>query len=275
MGTDSSELTHVNVLGHTRDQMGAREFLAGPGRSLSLRLSAFARLSQDDRDILSNVLQKRVRVLPARHDIIREGEKPRFVNVILEGWAQRYKQLPDGRRQILSFFVGGDLCDTNVFILKAMDHSISTVTRARIAEIAQPEFEALMERSPRITRALWWHELVTVAIQREWTTNIGQRTAYERIAHLLCELFVRLRAVGLVEGDECDFPLTQSEVAEASGLTQVHVNRTIQEMRREGLIELRNKRLTVPDLDRLMAVATFNPNYLHLDHEGARYDARD
>lgn len=240
----------------------------GTGNSLTLHLSAFVRLAPADREIMGQALQRRVRILEPRQDIIREGERPRFVNVILEGWAQRYKQLADGRRQILSFFIAGDLCDANVFILKQMDHSLSTVTRVKLAEISQSEFQEIMERSPQIAQALGWNELVTVAIQREWTTNIGQRTAFERIAHLFCEMFVRLRATGRTEGDACEFPLTQSEIAEATGLTQVHVNRTIQEMRRDQLIELRNKRLQVFDLDRLMSVALFNPNYLHLDHEG-------
>ncbi|MBT0670588.1 Crp/Fnr family transcriptional regulator [Novosphingobium profundi] len=236
--------------------------------SLTLHLSAFVSLSDADREVLDKALRKRARILAPRQDIIREGEKPRFVNVILEGWAQRYKQLADGRRQILSFFVPGDLCDTNVFILKSMDHSLSAVTQVRLAEISQREFQEIIETSPRIAQALWWSELVTVAIQREWTTSIGQRTAYERIAHLLCEMFVRLRTIGRTQERSCEFPLTQSEIADATGLTQVHVNRTVQEMRREGLIEIRNKRLEVHDLRALMAVAMFNPNYLHLEAGG-------
>lgn len=248
--------------------------LSGTDNKLSLHLSAFVKLSDADRDLLEAMLSKRVRVLPARHDIIREGDKPNFVNVVLEGWAQRYKQLADGRRQILSFFVAGDLCDANVFILKAMDHSLSTITPVRVAEISKQDFRELVEASPRIGEALWWTELVAIAIQREWTTSIGQRTAYERIAHLFCEMFVRLRTVKLTQGDTCEFPLTQSDIADATGLTQVHVNRTIQEMRRDGLIDLRTRQLTVHDLDRLMTVALFNANYLHLDHEGAKHDAR-
>lgn len=246
--------------------------LSGTDNTLSLHLSAFAKLSADDRDLLDTMLGKRVRVLPARRDIIREGDKPNFVPVILEGWAQRYKQLADGRRQILSFFVAGDLCDPNVFIHKAMDHSLSTITPVRVAEVSKQEFRELADASPRIAEALWWTELVTIAIQREWTTSIGQRTAYERIAHLFCEMFVRLRTVNLTQGDSCEFPLTQSDIADATGLTQVHVNRTIQEMRRDGLVDVRNRQLTVHDLPRLMAVAVFNPNYLHLDHGGSRFE---
>jgi CRP-like cAMP-binding protein len=216
-----------------------------------------------------------VRTVGARRDVVREGDEPRSVNLVLEGWACRYKQLPDGRRQIVSFFIPGDLCDSNVFILKEMDHSVGAITQTRIAEISQPDFQAMMDESPRITQALWWHELVNASVQREWTTNIGQRTAFERIAHLLCEMFVRLRSVGLTDGDSCDFPLTQVDLADATGLTAVHVNRTLQELRRDGLITLEHRRLTIPDLDRLQDVAMFNPNYLHLDREGRHLDAND
>ncbi|SMP75262.1 cAMP-binding domain of CRP or a regulatory subunit of cAMP-dependent protein kinases [Novosphingobium panipatense] len=232
---------------------------------LSLHLPAFANLTEADREILDTVLNRRVRVLPPRHDIIREGDRPGHVCFILDGWAQRYKQLADGRRQILSFFVAGDLCDANVFIPCAMDHSLSTITQVQLAEVAKPDLRELAEAIPRVGEALRRTEQVAIAIQREWTTSIGQRTAYERIAHLFCEMFMRLRDGGATQGDTCDFPLTQSDIADATGLTQVHVNRTIQEMRRDGLIELRNRQLTMHDLDRLMAVALFNPHYLHLD----------
>lgn len=207
--------------------------------------------------------------------MIREGDKPRAVNLLVEGWACRYRQLPDGRRQIVSFFIPGDLCDANVFILREMDHSIGAITRIKIAEISPDEFEHLMSESVRITKALWWHELVEAGIQREWTTNVGQRTAYERIAHLLCELFVRLQSVGLVRDESCDFPLTQVDIADATGLTAVHVNRTLQELRKNQLVELHQRTLTIPDLERLQDVAMFNSNYLHLDREGRHLDAND
>lgn len=245
------------------------------GNPLQLYLEAFVKLSHAERLAIASAIARNVRQAEPRRDIIQEGEKPVAVNVMLDGWACRYKQLPDGRRQIVSFFIPGDLCDTNVFILKEMDHSIGTITKVRYAQIFPSEFESLMEMSARVTTALWWHELVTAAIQREWTTNVGQRTASERLAHLLCEMFVRLRVVGLVDGNSCDWPLTQYDLAEATGLTAVHVNRTLQDLRRQGLIELQGKRLTIPDLGSLMSASMFNPNYLHLDREGRHLDAND
>lgn len=244
------------------------------GNPLQLHLEAFAKLSRDDRALIAHATRT-VKTIEARRDIIREGDKPVGVNVVLEGWAYRYKQLPDGRRQIVSFFIPGDLCDTNVFILKEMDHSIGSITRVSYSQILAPEFEELMARSPCITAALWWHELVTAAIQREWTTNVGQRTAAERLGHLFCEMFIRLRVVGLVDGNSCDWPLTQYDLADSTGLTAVHVNRTLQELRRLQLIELHGKRLTIPDLPRLMEASMFNANYLHLDREGRHLDAND
>jgi CRP-like cAMP-binding protein len=241
---------------------------------LVLRLDAYTRLSQDDRDALAK-LSKSTRDVAARRDVVREGDRPRAINLVLSGWGCRYKALPDGRRQIVGFVIPGDFCDLNSYILNEMDHSIGAITRMRIAEIAHEDLDQLTLARPRLAQALRWDQLVAESIQREWTLNVGQRTAYERIAHLLVELFLRTRAVGLTHGDSCDFPLTQIDIAEATGLTAVHVNRTLQELRKDGLVELERKKLRIPDLKRLMDAAMFNPNYLHLDHEGQRLDAPD
>jgi CRP-like cAMP-binding protein len=240
--------------------------------ALALRLEAFTRLSPDDRAAVQRI-SKVSRVIPARRDIIREGEKPKHVHLMVDGWACRYKTLPDGRRQIVAFFIPGDFCDLNVYILKEMDHSLGAITRLSVADISRDDMDMLTADHPRVTQALWWESLVQQAIQREWTLNIGQRTAYERIAHLLVELFLRLRAVKMTQGDSCDFPLTQTDIADATGLTAVHVNRTLQELRKDGLIELEKRRLRIPKLQGLMDAAMFNPNYLHLEHEGRHLDA--
>jgi CRP-like cAMP-binding protein len=156
-----------------------------------------------------------------------------------------------------------------------MDHSIGAITRLKVAMITPEEMSALTEGRPRVTQALWWHELVTTAIQREWTVNLGQRSAYERLGHLLVELYLRLKTVGRAQDGRCDFPLTQNDLADATGLTAVHVNRTLQELRRDGLIELERKQLHILDLERLRDVSMFNANYLHLEREGRHLDAND
>ena len=232
--------------------------------ALQLHLGAFARLTDDDRARLARIAARHVREIGPRRDLVREGEKPRAMILILDGWAATYKQLRDGRRQITSFLIPGDPGDANVFVLARLDHSIASITPVRYAELSQADFDALVVESPSIARALWGHELATASIHREWVLNVGQRTAFERIAHLVCELFWKLEAVGLTQGFRCDWPLTQADIAEATGLTSVHVNRTLQQMRREGLIEIAGRKLAILNLARLQCVASFNPDYLHL-----------
>jgi len=244
----------------------------GAGSAVASKLEAFTRLSADDRAALGGATRN-FRYVDARRDVISEGDKPRCVHLVLDGWACRYKQLPDGKRHIVALFVPGDFCDVNVYILKAMDHSIGAITRLKVAMITPDEMNALTAERPRMTQALSWHELVTAAVQREWTLNLGQRSAYERLAHLLVELYLRLATVGRAYDGRCDFPLTQNDLADATGLTSVHVNRTLQELRGDGLIELERKQLHILDLPRIMEVSMFNPNYLHLDHEGRHLDA--
>ncbi|WP_454624469.1 Crp/Fnr family transcriptional regulator [Bradyrhizobium cenepequi] len=239
------------------------------------KLEQFVRLSSADRAFLTRAASERLRKFGPRVDIVREGERPKDVQLVVAGWACRYKQLEDGRRQVVSFFLPGDICDLNVFILREMDHSIGSITDVTIADLSREFFEEISAGYPRIVTALWWESLVDAAIQREWTLNLGQRTALERMAHLLCELFFRLRLAGLTSGDSCDLPLTQADLADASGLSKVHVNRTLQELRSANLIVLKGKTLAVPDLRRLMDAGLFNANYLHMEREGRQLDATE
>ncbi len=243
--------------------------------ALLRKLEYFVRLSPHDKEVLERAAAERHRNLGPHERILTEGDKPKVIYLVLEGWACRYKHLEDGRRQIVGFFLPGDLCDLNVFILREMDHSISSITSVRLAEITRHSFEEILDGHPRVTQALWWETLVSIAIQREWTVNLGQRDAMERMAHLLCEMFVRLRTAGLGRGKSCDFPVTQSELADATGMSTVHVNRTLQELRNLKLIHLSGRILTIPDLGRLMQAGLFNANYLHLDREGAHLDANE
>jgi CRP-like cAMP-binding protein len=239
------------------------------------KLEQFVHLSPEDLAILSRAGRDRVRKFAPRADIAREGDQPKDVHLILSGWACRYKQLADGRRQVVSFFLPGDMCDLNVFILKEMDHTIGTITAVTIADLSRKFFDEISSGYPRIATALWWETLVNGAIQRQWTMNLGQRSASERMAHLLCELFFRLRLAGLTRDLSCEFPLTQSDLADATGLSKVHVNRTLQDLRSEGLIVMKGKTLTLPNLEQLMNAGLFNPNYLHMEREGRLLDANE
>lgn len=240
---------------------------------LVAKLQQFTQLSDADRQMLEALTREPPRRFPPSTDIVSEGDEPKVVRLVMAGWAYRYKQLPDGRRQMVALFLPGDLCDHNVFVLSAMDHSIGTLSAVTLVEIPPAIFEAMMTAHPRVTRALWWESLVNAAVQREWMLNLGRRSASERLAHLFCEVFYRLRGIGLTQGSACDMPLTQTDLADLIGMTPVHVNRVMQTLRRQKLVELRSRRLTIPDLAALEKVALFSPNYLHLDHVGARFDA--
>ena len=242
---------------------------------LTRKLEHFVKLSEDDRRALDMMASQHVRERGARIDIIREGEKPESVKLLLQGWACRYKVMEDGRRQIVSFFVPGDICDLNIYLLREMDHSIGAITPVTYAQVSREAFEAATEGRTRIVQALWWDTLVSSAIQREWIANIGQRSALERIAHLLLELFSRLETVGLTTGDSCEMPITQTEFADALGMTAVHVNRMMQELRGGRLLDLSGTRLTILDREALTRTAQFNPNYLHLQREGRHLDANN
>ncbi len=196
----------------------------------------FTPLSVEDKHVTEQLAQERVRRLGAHEDLIQEGDKPKYVNLILSGMACRYKTLEDGRRQITGFFVAGDICDQYVYILREMDHSVATLTDVVFAEISPGAIQTAMN-CPQIREALLWDMLANAAIHREWIINLGQRTAFERVGHLICELFLRLRAVGLTSGNSCELALTQVDLADAAGLSTVHVNRTLQELRAANLIQ--------------------------------------
>lgn len=228
-------------------------------------LGRYMALEEEDRAALSALETGPICTRDGRTDIAREGENPTVIRLLVSGWACRYKDLPDGRRQIVAFFLPGDFCDLNVYILSELDHSIGALTQVRFYEIQPQQFQEVIDERPHLVRALLWHEMVSAGIQREWLLSIGQRSPLERLSHLFVELYYRLRAVGLATGLSFDLPITQNHLAEANGLSVVHLNRTLQEMRREQLIELSDRQLRIIDLDRLKRVAMFNSNYLHFN----------
>lgn len=239
------------------------------GTFLIRKLNAFSPMSAESEKAIEQVATRRLLNIRRGQDIISEGEDPRTVNLIVNGWACRYKMLEDGRRQILSFFVPGDLADLHVYILKAMDHSIAAITPLSYAVLTPDEFEKLGDDHPRVLRALWWESLVTASIQREWLVTVGQRSALESVAHLACELYLRLKMVGLVENRQCAFPLTQSDIGDALGLTQPHVSRIVKELNQTGFVTFGGRSLKMHSLAGLQQLAAFNPNYLHHIYEAA------
>lgn len=227
------------------------------------KLERFCPLSDEEKNTLKASLIKDRRFEPGE-DLIHEHKPTEGVFVILEGFACRYKLLPDGRRQIVGFLLPGDMCDLRVFLLKRMDHSICALNAVEAAVIPPESAVALIEDFPRLSRALWWTTIVEDSITREWVVNVGYRTALERVAHLFCEVFWRLEAVGLVRGHQCSLPLTQIELGDTLALSSVHVNRTLKQMRRDNLVKFQGGELELLDRHALQAAAGFDPSYLHL-----------
>jgi CRP-like cAMP-binding protein len=226
-------------------------------------LSHFAPLSDEDVRALHALCVKEER-LEAHTDIVLQGDVPCSAFVLTHGMAFRYRLLPDGKRQILTFLIPGDVFDLHAFLLRAMDHSIGTLVPTRLTAISRDTVFDLFEYHPRIGAALWWNALQEDAINRERIVALGRRSALGRVAYLLCELVWRQRAVGLAEDHAIRLPLAQVELADTLGLTSVHVNRILQRFRRDELIILARRRLTLLDVERLQEVAGFNQDYLHL-----------
>jgi CRP-like cAMP-binding protein len=235
---------------------------------LILKLDSIFTLTDDERKALAN-LPMQVVVIKENQDIVRAGDQPSRSCLLLSGFACVYKITGAGKRQIVGFNIPGDMPDLQSLHLDILDNSVSTLTQCRVGFITHEALRGICERYPRITTAFWRDTLIDAAIFREWVTNVGQREAYSRMAHVFCELIVRLRAVGLVEDHRCDLPITQAEFGDALGVSTVHVNRVLQEMRATGLIELSGDRLFVPDWEALKKAGDFDPTYLHLRKEQA------
>jgi len=230
--------------------------------ALVRHLSGYSHLG-DAETVLLSAACRNVREFPAGHHLIREGDAPDPVFVILEGWACGYKVLPDGGRQIISFLLPGDFCDIHIAILQAIDHNIMTLTKARVATLPRAEMEALIQAKPTLTQAFWWSQLVDQSILRSWIASMGRRKSVERVAHLMCELYIHMRNIGLASDDECKMPLTQLVLADALGLTPVHINRVLRVLKKAQVMELSNGSLKIIDSGKLAEIAGFDSNYLH------------
>ena len=229
---------------------------------LTRKLELFGPLPEQDKQFLDRVIAS-PKIVGPHEDIIREGDSPSNVHLVLEGLACRYKVLPDGTRQIFAYLIPGDFCDLNIFILKEMDHSIATVPSCKIVNIPRNLVLELTTR-PAIGRAFWWATLVDEATLREWLVNLGRRDAEDRIAHLFCELHLRMKSIGLAPGGHFALPITQTELGDTVGISPVHVNRCLQSLRSKDLIEFKDGQVAIPDVGRLIEASGFNSNYLHL-----------
>ncbi|MET0280202.1 MAG: Crp/Fnr family transcriptional regulator [Steroidobacteraceae bacterium] len=233
-------------------------------RQLALRDSSLLPAS---RDLLLSAFSA-VSVVKADHDIVPQGSRPDRCTLIVAGWACRYAELSDGRRQTLAVHVSGDFVDLHSFPLKRMDHAVAALTDCTIQTIPHTRMRYITETDPHLTRVLWLHTLVDAAMLRQWLLSAGQRNALERTAHLLCELFSRLQIVGLASPNRpFDLPLTQADLAAALGISAVHVNRMIAQLRTRELFHWHAREARILDWERLRELAKFDPAYLILTDE--------
>jgi CRP-like cAMP-binding protein len=202
--------------------------------------------------------------VPAHRDLIREGDEPNSMFIVLSGWAHRYKVLPDGSRQIVAFLMPGDFCDIHVGELDAMDHSVGTLTPCVIATLPRLAVEELIIASPRLSKAFVRAQLIDQGVMRAWIISIGRRSAAKGLSHLMLELFFRMRTIGLTTDGSCEMPLTQAVLADALGLTAVHTNRIVRQLRIDGVLTIAAKRLSIPDVSQLARLAGFDDKYLHM-----------
>ena len=238
-----------------------------PATMLLRKLEQVMDLSHAERPAITE-LPERVLHVNAREDIVG-GSKPASVHLVRSGMACRYTILGEGQRQITAFLVPGDCCDLRALLMGDIDYAVAALGPCEVAVVPHQALFVAIEKHPRLGLALWGDTLLDAAIYREWVANVGRRPAYGRIAHLFCEICFRLQSVGLSHDHTLDLPLTQTDIGDATGLSVVHVNRTIRELREEGLIRVSNGHVVqLLDWDRLTEVAEFDPAYLRVPKFG-------
>lgn len=234
-----------------------------PIANLLLKLRRRDQVSEHEADKLRGSIEKINHCLGG-NVLVREGAPLSHAVLLIDGYVARYKDLADGQRQITELHVPGDFVDLHGFLLKHLEHHIGCLTPAKVALVPHERLIELSETEPHLSRLLWLSTLIDAAIQRERILTLGRRSAIARVAHLICELQMRLDVVGLADG-KFDLPLTQIDLADATGLTAVHVNRMLRQLRTEGLMSFQRGVVTIHDLDGLRRIAEFDTTYLFLD----------
>ena len=241
----------------------ANDFEARETNPLARRLASHSEFSEEELQALLSLPLKMV-AIDADTDLLVEGERPTQICVVLSGFLCRYKLLEEGKRQILSFHLPGDMPDLHSFHLPHMDHSLCSLTPSQVAFVSHRSIDELMERAPKLAVVLWRSSLADASILRQWMANNGRRTARQRIAHVLCELLVRYRSIGLAQNHRYKFPVTQIELGDAVGVSVVHVNRVLKDLRGDGLVTIAGGYVSILDWPALKEAASFDASYLHL-----------
>lgn len=230
-----------------------------------MKLRRRDRLPEVEQRALENAISE-VREYDARRVLVRAGERLSNSTLLLSGIVCRSRELADGKRQLLAIHIAGDFIDLHGFLLKALEHDMVSMTPVKVALVPHPALKAITETHPHLTRLLWFSTLVDAASHREWIAARGM-PAQGRIAHLFCELHCRLGLVGLADPQGFDLPITQIDLGDATGLTAVHVNRTLRRLREAGIVDFAAGRVNILDREALWNVAEFDPAYLYMEEE--------
>jgi len=231
--------------------------------ALLRRLRVSSGISDDDvREILA--LPIAVKQYPAERPVVSDGQRATDCCLVADGFCVRSKTIADGKRQILSIHIPGEIPDLMSLFLHVMDHDLSTLTPCRLGLINHEALRQLHRRKPNVAEMFWRDTLIDAAMFREWIVNVGQRPAPARLAHVMMELRERLRLIGRVDGNSFEMPMTQEEIGEALGITGVHANRVIRQLREEGIVDLHRGRATVLNEVRFLELSDFDDRYLHL-----------
>jgi len=226
------------------------------------KLERLVPLGSSGRQAIEN-LPIRLEVAPAGRLLVREGDVPEECCVLLQGYACRHKSTRDGSRQIVSFHMPGDILDLQHLKLPRADHSVEAITTAEIGWIPMPAMNRLLNDQPDVADAFWRDSLIDASIFREWVLNVGRRDARSRIAHMLCEFAARREAAGLGPAEGFDLPMSQQKIADATGMTSVHVNRTLRTLCDEGALARDGRKIRISDWKTLQRIAEFDQAYLH------------
>jgi CRP-like cAMP-binding protein len=231
---------------------------------LLMKLRARDLVSIEEEQVLRDAIAE-VREVPAGRVIVRAGTILSESTLLFEGFVCRFMDLADGQRLITELHVTGDFLDLHGFLLKRIDHNVGAMTPVRVALVPHHALRRISEQYPHLTRILWFSTLLDAALHREKIISIGRRSAIARIAHLLCELYIRLKLVGLAADCRYALPLKQADLADATGLTSVHVNRMLRKLRTDEILTFRGGEVIIHDWERLQRVAAFSETYLHLE----------
>ncbi len=244
------------------DNTAALSILDSP---FAKKLSAFVKLAPSDLTVISDLYRRR-RTFPIGMDMIHQGQLDQSAYVVASGWACSYKILQGGTRQIVDFQIPGDFLGLRSVLFRTADHNVEPITLVQASEVRQRDLLYAFEETPRLAMAVLWAASRDEAMVVEHLVDLGRRNASERMAHFLLELGARLRLVGLGEKSGYSCPLSQYLLADAMGLSAVHVNRVLRELREEGLLTFQKGRVVFDDYDALVEFASFDRDYL--DHEG-------